>query len=78
MGDTEGLILLLQVLSLTSQHEGARLIVGRAYPKKKKMGVAGHFAAVKHRSETYSWTKKLNREGYGVDKYWVLSFVFAG
>jgi len=22
--------------------------------------------------ETYSWTKKLNREDYGVDKYWVL------
>jgi len=33
--------------------------------------VADQFA-VKYRSETYSWTKKLNREDYDVDKYWVL------
>ena len=43
-----------------------------AYPKKKKKSVAGQFAAVKYRSETYCWTQKLNREDYGVDKYWVL------
>ena len=28
-----------------------------AYPKKKKKRVADQFAAVKHRSETYWWTK---------------------
>jgi hypothetical protein len=44
------------------------------YPKKKKKSVAGQFAAVKYRLETYCWTQKLNREGYGVDKYWVLFF----
>ena len=41
-----------------------------AYPKKKK-SVAGQFAAVKYRSETYWWTQKLNREDYGVDKYYI-------
>ena len=45
-----------------------------AHPKKKK-SVAGQFAAVKHRSETYCWTHKPNREDYGVDKYWVI-FIF--
>ncbi len=40
-----------------------------AYPKKKKKCVAGQFAAVKYRSETYCWTKKINREDYGVGKY---------
>ncbi len=39
--------------------------------KKKKKSVAGQFAAVEYRSETYSWTQKLNSEDYGVDKYWV-------
>ncbi len=43
----------------------------------KKKSVAGQFAA-KYRSETYCWTQKLNREDYGVDKYWVLLFVLAG
>ena len=38
---------------------------------EKKKSVAGQFA-VKYRSETYSWTQKLNREDYGVDKYWAL------
>jgi hypothetical protein len=42
-----------------------------SYPKKKKKSVAGQFATVRYRSETYCWTKKLNREDYGVDKYWV-------
>jgi hypothetical protein len=31
----------------------------------------GQFA-VKHKSDTYCWTQKLNKEDYGVDKYWVL------
>jgi ribosomal protein L37E len=35
-----------------------------AYPKKKKRSVAGQFAAVKYRSETYCWTKKLDREDF--------------
>jgi len=34
-----------------------------AYPKKKKKkSVSGQFAAVEYRSETYCWTKKVNRE----------------
>ena len=45
-----------------------------AYPKKKKKSVAGQFAAVKNRSGTCSWTQKLNREDYGVDKHIRLSF----
>jgi hypothetical protein len=48
-----------------------------AYPKKKKKkSVAGQFAAVTYRSETYCWTQKLNRKDYGVDKYW-LRFAFS-
>ena len=43
-----------------------------AYPRKKKKSVAGQFAAVKYRPQTYCWTQKLNREDYGVDKFWVL------
>ncbi len=42
------------------------------YPQEKKKSVAGQLTAVKYRSETYCWTQKLNREGYGVDKFWVL------
>ena len=41
--------------------------------KKKKKSVDGHFASVKYMSETY-WTEKLNREYYGVDKYWVVDW----
>ena len=37
-----------------------------AYPEEKKKSVAGQFAAVNYRSETYCWTKKLNREDYGL------------
>jgi hypothetical protein len=44
--------------------------------KKKKKSVAGQFAAVKYRSETYRWTDKLNREDHGVDKYWVIPFFY--
>jgi hypothetical protein len=36
---------------------------------KKKKSVADQFAAFKYRSERYCWTQKLNREDYGVDKY---------
>ncbi len=38
----------------------------------KKKSVAGQFAAVKYKSETYCCTKNLNRDDDGVDKYWVL------
>jgi hypothetical protein len=38
---------------------------------RKKKSVAGQFA-VKYKSETHRWTKKLNRKDYGVDQYWVL------
>ena len=41
-----------------------------ASPKKMK-DLADQFATVKYRSETCCWTQKLNREDYGVDKYWV-------
>ena len=41
---------------------------------QKRKSVAGQFASVKYRSETYCWTQKLNREDYGVDKYWVFFF----
>ena len=46
-----------------------------AYPKKKKKSVAGQFAAVKYKSETYWWTQKLSREDYGVHK-WLGIFFF--
>jgi len=26
----------------------------------------------KYKSETYGWTQKLNKEDYGVDKYWAV------
>jgi hypothetical protein len=35
---------------------------------------ASQSVAVKYRSEPYCWTQKLNREDYGVDRYW--SFFF--
>jgi hypothetical protein len=44
--------------------------------KRRKKSVAGQFAAVKYRSETYCWTQTLNREDYGVDKYWVILLFF--
>jgi hypothetical protein len=34
----------------------------------KEKSVADQFA-VKYRIETYYWTKKLDKEDYGVDKY---------
>ena len=43
-----------------------------AYPKKKKRCVADQFTVVKHKSETYYWAQKLNREDYGVDELRVL------
>ena len=33
--------------------------------------VVGQFA-VKYKKETSCWTHSLNKEDYGVDKYWVL------
>ena len=38
---------------------------------EKNKSVAGQFE-VEYKSETYCWTQKLNREDYGVGKYWVL------
>ena len=38
---------------------------------EKNKSVAGQFA-VKYKSETYCWTKKRNRDDYGVDKYFLL------
>jgi hypothetical protein len=37
----------------------------------KKKIVAGQFS-VKYKLETNYWTQKLNRQDYGVGKYWVL------
>jgi hypothetical protein len=48
--------------------EYAGYAVGVIIPKIKK-SVAGQFAAVKYRSETYCWTKKLNRKDYGVGTF---------
>ena len=45
--------------------------VGVVKSVKKKESVAGQFA-VKHKQETYSWTQKLNKEDYGVDKFLLL------
>ena len=49
------------------------IIMEGAYPKKKKKSVAGQFATVKYKSETYCWTEKLNREDCGVDRYFLLT-----
>ena len=49
----------------TSSLLGGRLVWSRV---KKKKSVAGQFA-VKHKSETYCCTQKLNREDYEVHKY---------
>ena len=46
------------------------------YPEEKNKSVAGQFAAVKYRSETFCWTQKLNRIHCGVDKYFF--FFLAG
>ncbi len=59
--------------TLPNESRICRICRRGAYPKKKK-SLAGQFAAVKYRSETYCWTQKLNREDYGVDKYWVFFF----
>ena len=58
------------IMEWTMPNESRIRRICRRVPKKKK-SVADQFAAVKYRSETYCWTKKLNREYYGVDKYWV-------
>ena len=36
----------------------------------KKESVAGQFA-VKYKTGTLSWTDKISKEDYGIDKYWV-------
>ena len=38
---------------------------------EKKKSVADQLV-VKYKSETYRWTKKINREDYGAHKYWEL------
>jgi len=48
--------------------------VGVVKNVQKKMSVVDQFT-VKYRTEAYSWTQKLNREDYGIDKYWVLLVV---
>ena len=45
--------------------------VGVVKSVEKKKSVAGQFA-VKYKSETYSQTQKINKEDYGVDKYFLL------
>ena len=45
--------------------------VGVVKSVEQTKSVAGKFS-VKYKSETYCWTKTLNKENYGVDKYWVL------
>ena len=45
--------------------------VGVVKSVQKKNSVAGHFA-VKYKSATYYCTQKLNKEDYGVDKYFLL------
>ncbi len=46
------------------------LWVGEEKSVKKKKIVVDQFA-LKYKSETYYWTRKLNRDDYGVDKYFV-------
>ena len=58
--------------TMPNESQMCRICRRGAYPKKKKKSVAGQFAAVKCRSETYYWTQKLKREDDGVDKYWKL------
>ncbi len=47
------------------------MAVGVVKSVEKKEGVADQFS-VKYTSERFCWTKKLNKEDYGVDKYLVL------
>jgi hypothetical protein len=46
----------------------------KKYKKRVSKSVAGKFVIVKYRPEMYYWTENLNREDYGVDKYWVVFF----
>jgi hypothetical protein len=59
------------IMEWTMPNESMQDVQEGAYPKTKK-SVAGQFAAVKYKSETYCWTQKVIREDYRVDKYWVL------
>jgi hypothetical protein len=48
--------------------------VVKSVEKKKSVAVK---LAVKYKSETYCWTKKLIKEDYGVDKTWVFNRVYS-
>ena len=71
---------LIMEWTMPNESRICRICRGVLIQKKKNKSVAGQFAAVKYRSETYQcWTQnvsvldsKLNRKGYGVDKYCVL------
>jgi hypothetical protein len=58
------------IMEWTMPNESRICRKGLILKKERRKSVAGQFAAVKYRSETYCWTQKPNREGYGVDKYW--------
>ncbi len=59
------------IMEWTMPNESRICRICRRMPilKKKTETVAGQFAAVKYKSETYCWTQKLSREDYGVDNY---------
>ena len=54
-----------------AQKFSAGWAVGVVKRVEKKESVAGQFA-VKYKSETCCWTQKLNKEYYGIDKYFLL------
>jgi hypothetical protein len=57
---------------LAAAHKFAtRRFVGVLRSLETKKRVAGQFA-VKYKKEASCWTHSLNKEDYGVDKYWVL------
>jgi hypothetical protein len=51
-----------------------RVLILKNIKKRVSKSVAGKFVTVKYRPEMYYWTQNLNREDYGVDKYWVIFF----
>jgi len=67
--------MLVNTKTLKARFIAHKLSTGRAVcvvkSVEKTKSVAGKFA-VRYKSETYCWTQKLNKEVYGVDKYWVL------
>ena len=46
-----------------------------AYPKTKRRLLLTSLQQFKYKSETYCWTKKINREDYGVESTGVLPAV---